>query len=267
MLWDARGKVFYVSNMAGKPLEKDGKGWISLMSEDGKLIAPRWVEGLNAPKGLAMVGGTLYAADIDLVVSIDAASAKVVRRAPVPGALSLGGLAAGKDGSLYASDTLANKVLRLAPDGAVSEVAAGDWVEGPAGLALRGRRLYVAAWGLAAPDFSTKVAGRLYALDLKTKRRLDVTPVPLGNLSGVALESGWSWKDPSGWLAGDAWLVTDQKGGGLWRVSARSGEPQLLVEGLKKPAGLAYDRKRQWAVVALSGEDSVAAWDLTRFSR
>lgn len=250
--------MFYVSNAAG---------WISLLSADGKLLAPRWAGGLRSPKGLALSGGTLYAADVDAVASIDVVYAKVVRRAPVPGALSLCGLAAGRDGAVYVSDTRTNKVHRVAADGSVGEAAAGPWVEGPGGLFLKGRRLYVAAWGQAAPDLSTKVPGRLYFIDLRAGSRRDVSAVPLGNLGGLALESGFDWKDPAGWLSGDAWLVTDQPGGKLYRVGGRSGEPALLLEGLRKPSGLDYDPKRRLAVVALTGEDAVAAWDLSRFPR
>src|SRR5450755_4425877 len=45
----------YVSNIAGKPTDKDGNGFISKVSlKDGKLIEPKWVTGLDAPKGLAL---------------------------------------------------------------------------------------------------------------------------------------------------------------------------------------------------------------------
>ncbi len=62
----------YVSNVAGKPTDKDGNGFISKVSlADGKIIALEWAKGLDAPKGLALAGGKLYASDIDKLVEID----------------------------------------------------------------------------------------------------------------------------------------------------------------------------------------------------
>src|SRR5687767_3656022 len=72
--------AIYVSNVAGAPPEKDGKGWISKLDLQGTLVAVKWVQGFNAPKGLRALGGKLWVADIDEVVSIDIPTAKVDRR-------------------------------------------------------------------------------------------------------------------------------------------------------------------------------------------
>ena len=56
----------YVSNIAGKPTDKDGNGFISKVSlADGKIIALEGAKGLDAPKGLALAGGKLFTSDID----------------------------------------------------------------------------------------------------------------------------------------------------------------------------------------------------------
>src|SRR4051794_13239524 len=55
----------FVSNVAGKPDEKDGKGWISKLDADGTVLAEKWVSGFNAPKGLRAAGGILWVGDID----------------------------------------------------------------------------------------------------------------------------------------------------------------------------------------------------------
>ena len=63
----------YVSNIGGQPTEKDGNGFISKVSlADGKIIELEWAKGMDAPKGLALAKGRLYAADIDKLVEIDA---------------------------------------------------------------------------------------------------------------------------------------------------------------------------------------------------
>ena len=60
VLLDSQRNVLYVSNVAGEANAKDGVGFISKVSPDGKMIEAEWVKGLNAPKGLVMDGDKLY---------------------------------------------------------------------------------------------------------------------------------------------------------------------------------------------------------------
>lgn len=243
VLWDASSRLFYVSNQAGSERAKDGQGWVSILGEDGRFLAPKWAQGLNSPKGLALSRGKLFVADVDLLAVIDPKTGSVLERIPFPGSLLLKDVAAGPDGSVYVSDTLADVIWRLGPDGVLEEWASGPRLEGPNGLYVRGERLYVASWGKASADFSTKVPGRLYWLDLRTKDRFDVSKVPLGNLDGVEQASGGGW------------LVTDSKAGKLWRVSDPLGEPQLLLDGVPGAADLGYDpRKRLIIVPSVRGD-------------
>ena len=88
ILDSARG-VIYVSNVAGEANAKDGVGFISKVSPDGKMQEVEWVKGLNAPKGMVMHGDLLYVSDVDALVEIDVTSGKVTnyldcRWSPVP---------------------------------------------------------------------------------------------------------------------------------------------------------------------------------------
>src|SRR5450432_1876738 len=71
--YDSVNDVFYVSNINGSPLGKDNNGFISRMKSDGTIDSLELVAGgrggvtLNAPKGLALIGDTLWVADIDAV--------------------------------------------------------------------------------------------------------------------------------------------------------------------------------------------------------
>ena len=60
VVYNTRKKVYYVSNMNGKPMEKNGLGSIARISNNGKRVEIDWVSGLNAPKGTALRGQTLY---------------------------------------------------------------------------------------------------------------------------------------------------------------------------------------------------------------
>src|SRR5690349_4307372 len=57
----------YVSSIAGGPTDFDRRGWISVVRTDGKLEEEKWVQGLNAPKGIATSGDRLWVTDIDTV--------------------------------------------------------------------------------------------------------------------------------------------------------------------------------------------------------
>ncbi len=117
----------YVSNVAGKPTEKDGNGFISKVSlADGKIIALEWAKGMDAPKGLALAGGKLYTADIDKLVEIDPASGKILAKYDAPGAMFLNDVAADAQGNVYVSDSNTSTIWRLA--GGKLE----KWLDGPA---------------------------------------------------------------------------------------------------------------------------------------
>ena len=78
VIYDEANNVLYVSNVNGTPLNKDGNGFISKVSLDGKILKMDWVTGMDAPKGLAIHNGKLYAADIDTLIEIDITNAKII---------------------------------------------------------------------------------------------------------------------------------------------------------------------------------------------
>lgn len=135
VLFDETSGTLYVSNIEGQnPREKDGKGSIATVSKDGKITNAAWVTGLNAPKGMAILQGKLYVTDIDELVEIDIASAKVSNKFKVEGAEFLNDVAT--DGTtIYFSDMAKGKVHSLA-DGKISTVSEGH--ESLNGLAIAG---------------------------------------------------------------------------------------------------------------------------------
>jgi sugar lactone lactonase YvrE len=75
--YDAEDDVWYVANINGDPSAKDGNGFISRLKGDGTVDSLHFIEGgkngvtLNGPKGLAIVGDTLWVADIDAIRSFN----------------------------------------------------------------------------------------------------------------------------------------------------------------------------------------------------
>ncbi len=70
----------FVSSINGQILDRDGNGYISRLSPDGKVVNAKWVTGLDAPKGMRSIGDTLWVSDIDEVVAIDIAKGQIAAR-------------------------------------------------------------------------------------------------------------------------------------------------------------------------------------------
>ena len=83
VLYDETRQVLFVSCINGMPSEKDGKGYISMLDPDGNIRSLEWVTGLDAPKGMGIVGNRLYVTDIDQLVVIDIEKAEIEERIQV----------------------------------------------------------------------------------------------------------------------------------------------------------------------------------------
>src|SRR5436305_7557802 len=113
VLYDPAQDIYFVSNINGGPTAKDNNGFISRVRPDGAVENLKFVEGghsgvtLNAPKGMALRGDTLWVADIDVVRAFDAKSG--VPRDTVSlaglGAVFLNDIATAQTGALYITDT------------------------------------------------------------------------------------------------------------------------------------------------------------------
>ncbi len=111
--YDADLDVFFVSNINGVPSEKDGNGFISKIDPSHPDSATRFLESgkngvvLNAPKGMVVVGDTLWVTDIDALRAFNKRTGAVVATidfAPL-GATFMNDVAAAPDGALYITDT------------------------------------------------------------------------------------------------------------------------------------------------------------------
>lgn len=174
-IMSADGRFIYVSNVNGPGTEKDGNGFISRVSTSGEMLQREWATGLNAPKGIFLVGGTLYATDIDEVVAIDAASGAVRTRTPVAGANFLNDITSAPDGTILISDSRGHRIYALR-DGAASLWSDDPLLESVNGLLPEAGRLIV----------STMVnnTGRLLAIDYQT-RAITVLAEGIGRGDGV----------------------------------------------------------------------------------
>jgi len=247
VLDDSAG-VLYVSNVNGKPTEADGNGYISKLSSDGKVQVKEWVSGLNAPKGLGLQDGTLYAADINQVAEIDVKTGKVVKTHEAPGATFLNDVTVHKDGRVFISDMLDNTIWVL-DDGKLSLWLDSAALDHPNGLLAEDDRRVVATWGKPKEDFSTHVPGSLRTVDYTTKEIEKLGTEPIGNLDGV---------EPDG---KGHYLATDWFNGGLFRI-APDGSFEKVLKLNKGSADLMVTDGGTLAVIPMMLENKVAAYKL-----
>jgi sugar lactone lactonase YvrE len=246
---DAPSGSIFVSMIAGQPGDRDGNGRIMRLAPDGSVVSASWVTGLNAPKGLRSHNGTLWTADIDEVIGIDIAKASITSRIKIDGAQFLNDVAVGEDGTVYVSDMLASRLYAV-KDGKASVFGEGDAMEYPNGLLVEGNRLIVGGWGKPEADFSTKVPGHLFAIDLQTKAKTLITPKPLGNIDGVESDGRGGY------------VVTDWPAGRLLHVTS-AGESRTLREFMPGAADHAFVPVGNIAIVPHMMENRIAAYDLT----
>lgn len=102
-------QLLYVSNIAGKPTDKDGSGWISKVNHDGSIQELKWADGLDAPKGMAIHKGMLYVTNISELVAIDLNDPEKRKKFPVEGAVFLNDVVAMGD-AIYFSDMKTGKL-------------------------------------------------------------------------------------------------------------------------------------------------------------
>ena len=216
VIYDASSDILFVSNVNGSGVEKDGNGYISKILLDGTILRKQWVVGLNAPKGLAIHEGTLYVADIDTLVAIDIASGTINNSYQVDDAKFLNDVAADKDGNIFVTDMVLNRIHCLCDDQFTIWLESPG-LENPNGLHAEGDNLILGAWGVMTDGFATEVPGHLKSISMKDKSITSLGGSPIGNLDGVESDG----------MGG--YYVTDWMAGKLYQID-KAGKATLLLE-------------------------------------
>lgn len=244
VLHDASADVYLVSNINGNPTGTDNNGFISRVAPSGRVLSLKWIAGgragvtLNAPKGMAVAGGTLYVTDITVVRMFDRATGRPTGAIPIPGATFLNDLAAGPDGSVYVTDSGlkpdfspsgTDAVYRIDRMGKVTTIAKDPNLHGPNGIAV------LPGGALLVVTFSQQ--SELYTLAPDGTRRA-LPALPAGQLDGVEL------------LPDGSYLVSSWAASTVFRASP-DGTAKAVVEGVRAPADIGYDRRRRQVLIPM----------------
>jgi DNA-binding beta-propeller fold protein YncE len=187
VFYDAERSQIYVSNINGQPTEKDGNGFISLVGEDGIIEKLKWIEGFNAPKGMAVHKNILYVTDIDRIAIINIEKEEIVKFIEVAGAQFLNDMVADESGNVYITDMTKNQLLILKNE-KINSWLEIDELKNPNGLAMENGNLLVGCNNYLL-SFNPKT--KEYNYLVKDTGGIDGL-IPLGN--GKYIISDWAGK-------------------------------------------------------------------------
>jgi hypothetical protein len=241
VLYHQENDVVYVSNIAGTPpTAEDGDGFISRMNTDGQIIDMRWVEGLDAPKGMGVFGNTLYVTDINELVAIDIENGSISNRYPVEGATFLNDVTVSPDGIVYFTDSDDATIHMLSND-EVSVFMEGDMLNRPNGLYHEPDYLMIASSG----------DGQVKRVSFADKS-LEVLADGVGNGDGIVPDGDGNY------------LVSNWKGG-LYFLSSEWELTQLLdTEDEMNTADIDYIMDENLLLVPTFFDNRVIAYKVNK---
>lgn len=222
---------YFISNINGKPAQKDNNGFITKLDPTGKVLNLKFVEGgrdgvtLHAPKGLAILHHVLYVTDIDTILGFDKEtgallySLDLTEFAPV----FLNDLTHDSESNLYATDMVVHMILKIETLNGhrASLVVRDEQLQGPNGIVVHPQtgNLIVVTWDTGSILEVTRAGEVRILLDSKGLRRLD----------GVDLDEN-----------GDLY-TSSFADGRIYKISPDFKRVRLFREGLTTPADINLD--------------------------
>jgi sugar lactone lactonase YvrE len=258
VLHDSTQDIYFVSNINGSPTAKDNNGFISRVRPDGAIENLKFIEGgrsgvtLNAPKGLAVLGDTLWVTDIDVARAFNARTGALLDSVKLDSAVFLNDITVAPTGAIYITDTgirfddVGNvlhpgpdRVFRIGPDRKVTVAARGDSLGWPNGITIDpvGKRVIIVSFGASKSVLAWKPGDRAPRVIAKGAGGFDGVEVA-GSSIFVS-----SWADST--------------------VSAyETGQEVKVITGVPTPADIGYDAKRNRLLIPIFTGNRVEIWQL-----
>jgi sugar lactone lactonase YvrE len=250
--------VYFVANINGSPLGKDGNGYISRLTREGKVDSLKFIAGgrngvtLNAPKGMAIKGDTLWVADIDVARAFDKRSGKPIASVSLAGrAKFLNDAVVGPDGAIYMTDS-----------GVADDGKGGMGHLGPDQIFRIENRKATVALQLSdksSPNGLTwdSAGSRFLILSFQGKAINQWSP---GDSAATVLVDGPGMMDGIEALGDGRFVVTTWTDSSLFLLEGD--RISKLIGGLPGPADIALDRERRRIAVPLLTENRLEFVDL-----
>jgi sugar lactone lactonase YvrE len=263
--YDPDQDVFFVSNMTGAGSAKDGNGFITRVSasnpDSGVVFAQGGANGvtLDAPKGLAIHGDTLWATDITVLRGFDRHTGALLATLDFAsvGAVQLNDIAVGPDGTLHVTDTGIimspkgvihtgpDRIFVVGPNRSIAVAAEGNQLGRPNGITWDpvGKRWIVVSFDPFNGQVMTSPEEATRQLIRTGKGQLDGVEV----LSDGAIVFS-SWADSSIHL-----LANDRD--------------RQIIREVAVPADIGIDTRRNQIAIPLSMLGRVEIWSLNGVTR
>jgi sugar lactone lactonase YvrE len=264
--YDPELDEYFVSNMTGYGSAPDHNGYIVRLSasnpDSASILAQGGVNGvvLDAPKGLAIHGDTLWATDISVLRAFDKRSGAplaTIDFAP-RGAVQLNDIAVGPDGTLHVTDTgiiMSDKgTIHVGPD--------RIYVVGP------NQSITVAAEGpqLGRPNGITwDAAGKRWIVIGFDPFNGQVMVNPQGSARPQLIRTGKGQLDGVEALADGALLFTSWADSSIHLLA--NGRDRPIIRDVPVPADIGIDTKRNRLAIPLSMLGTVQLWSLEGVKR
>ena len=248
--YDPELDVWYVASFGERdpsPMGKDNNGVIGRYKADGTPDSAKFIAGgrggarLNAPKGMVIVGDTLWVADIDVLRGFSRRTGAPLATISVRGAKFLNDIAVGPDGALYLTDTGLgpDRIYRIGADRKPTVALEDTSLAAPNGITWdsAGRSFVI------VPFFGQQIVrwapgdSALHPLAKGKGQHDGVEPIGNGRLLVT------SWTDSS-------LNVID------------GGRVNHLAGGVPSPADIGWDAKRRRAAVPLLMQGRVELWEV-----
>lgn len=246
--YDPDQDIYFVGNWGdGKSDAKDNNGYISKVNPDGTMALRQFIAGgtngvtLHAPRGMYIVGDTLWVADADAVRAFNRKTGAPLATADFS-AYKLGFLndvAAGPDG-VYVTDTGTQTIYKIA-GGKVTVALHDDKLGGPNGITwdAANKRFIVVPFG------GDKV---IRAWTPGSKTLTEVGSSSSDKFDGVEV------------LPGGRILASSQGDSSLHLFTGANGRPIIKTGGA--PADIAVDTKRNHVAVPFVARSVVEIWQI-----
>jgi hypothetical protein len=256
VLHDSIADVYLVSNINGGPVDEDDNGFISRVTPDGEVENLKWIDGasndvvLNAPKGMAIRGDTLYVADIKCIRRYNRTTGESITSTCYDTMSFLNDIAVGgANQSLFVTDTGVDGNFQPTGTEAVYRMedregqqgvtlASGPNLGGPNGVAVGSRGIFVVTYASGEVLRFTPTGEKTVVATIG--QPLD--GVVMTNDGGFAFSS---WGDSS-----------------VTHVNSM-GQINKVAVGVEAPADIGYDKKRNRILIPLFNANEIRIVDLS----